>query len=95
MLNSMLRRGIFLSLLILSAIFNVSVLGFSMYFCLKNNKGAYLFIYLFIYLWPNLAIANGTTHVFHNLWVLFHLLQVECKRTVFQRSSNETLIIDI
>ena len=50
MLNSMLRRGIFLSLLILSAIFNVSVLGFSMYFCLKNNKDVYLFIYLFIYL---------------------------------------------
>ena len=49
MLNSMLRRGIFLSLLILSAIFNVSVLaGFSMYFCLKNNKD--IFIYLFIYL---------------------------------------------
>ena len=48
MLNSMLRRGIFLSLLILSAIFNVSVLGFSMYFCLKNNKDLYLFIYLFI-----------------------------------------------
>ena len=47
MLNSMLRRGIFLSLLILSAIFNVSVLaGFSMYFCLKNNKD--IFIYLFI-----------------------------------------------
>ena len=35
----------FLSLVILSAIFNVSVLGFSMYFCLKNNKD--LFIYLF------------------------------------------------
>ena len=36
----------FLSLVILSAIFNVSVLGFSMYFCLKNNKDL-LFIYLF------------------------------------------------
>ena len=39
----------FLSLVILSAIFNVSVLGFSMYFCLKNNKDL-LFIYLFIYI---------------------------------------------
>ena len=39
----------FLSLVILSAIFNVRVLGFSMYFCLKNNKDL-LFIYLFIYL---------------------------------------------
>ena len=28
----------FFSLVILSAIFHVSVLGFSMYFCLKNNK---------------------------------------------------------
>ena len=37
----------FLSLVILSAIFNVSVLGFSMYFCLKNNKDLYL--YYFIY----------------------------------------------
>ena len=25
--------------------------------------------------WPNLAKANGTTLVFHNVWVLFHLLQ--------------------
>ena len=25
--------------------------------------------------WPNSAITNSTTHVFHNLWVLFHLLQ--------------------
>ena len=24
--------------------------------------------------WPNLAIANGITRAFHNLWVLFHLL---------------------
>ena len=39
----------FLSLVILSAIFNVSVLGFSMYFCLKNNKDL-LFIYLFFYI---------------------------------------------
>ena len=38
MLNSMLPHGIFFSLVILSAIFHVSVLGFSMYFCLKNNK---------------------------------------------------------
>ena len=38
MLNSMFPHKIFLSLVILSAIFNVSVLGFSMYFCLKNNK---------------------------------------------------------
>ena len=43
MLNSMLPRGVFLSLVILSAIFNVNVLGFSMYFCLKNKN--YLFIY--------------------------------------------------
>ena len=43
MLNSMLPHGVFLSLVILSAIFNVTVLGFSMYFCLKNK------IYLFIY----------------------------------------------
>ena len=42
----------FLSLVILSAIFNVSVLGFSMYFCLKNNKDLYLYYfiyYLFFY----------------------------------------------
>ena len=40
-----------LSLVILSVIFNVSVLGFSMYFCLKTTKTLilYLFIYLFIY----------------------------------------------
>ena len=44
MLNSMLPHGVFLSLVILSAIFNVSVLGFSMYFCSKNNKDL-LFIY--------------------------------------------------
>ena len=37
-------NGIFLSLIILSAIFDVSVLGFSTYFCLKNNKDL-LFIY--------------------------------------------------
>ena len=37
----------FLSLVILSAIFNVTVLGFSMYFCLKNSKDLYL--YYFIY----------------------------------------------
>ena len=42
MLNSMLPHGVFLSLVILSAIFNVTVLGFSMYFCLKNKN--YLFI---------------------------------------------------
>ena len=24
---------------------------------------------------PNSANANGTTHVFHDVWVLFHLLQ--------------------
>ena len=34
----MLPHEIFLSLIILSAIFNVSVLGCSVYFCLKNNK---------------------------------------------------------
>ena len=41
----------FLSLVILSAIFNVTVLGFSMYFCLKNNKDLYfiLFYLLFIF----------------------------------------------
>ena len=41
----------FLSLVILSASFNVSVLGFSMYFCFKKNNKPfiYLFIYLFIY----------------------------------------------
>ena len=33
----------FLSLVILSAIFNVNVLGFSMYFCLKT-KIIYLFM---------------------------------------------------
>ena len=33
MLNSMLPHEMFLSLVILFAIFNVSVLGFSMYFC--------------------------------------------------------------
>ena len=38
MLNSILPHGVFLSPVILAAIFNVSVLGFSMYFCLKNNK---------------------------------------------------------
>ena len=27
--------------------------------------------------WPNSAITNGTTHVFHNLWALFHLPQGE------------------
>ena len=45
MLNSMLPHGVFffLSLVILSAIFNVNVPGFSMYFCLKNKN--YLFIY--------------------------------------------------
>ena len=35
-----------MEVVILSAIFNVSVLGFSMYLCLKNNKDLYLFIYL-------------------------------------------------
>ena len=41
----------FLSLVIISAIFNVSVPGFSMYFCLKNNKDLYfiLFYLLFIF----------------------------------------------
>ena len=35
-----------LRLVILSAIFNVSVLGFSMYFCLKNNKDLLLLLLL-------------------------------------------------
>ena len=35
----------FLSLVILSAIFNVRLLVFGMYFRLKNNKDLYLFIY--------------------------------------------------
>ena len=41
----------FLSLVIISAIFNVSVPGFSMYLCLKNNKDLYfiLFYLLFIF----------------------------------------------
>ena len=39
----------FLSLVILSAIFNVSVLGFSMYFFLKNNKDLYFILFYFIY----------------------------------------------
>ena len=41
----------FLSLVIISAIFNVSVPGFSMYFCLKNNKDLYfnLFYLLLIF----------------------------------------------
>ena len=43
MLNSMLPHGVFLTFVILSAIFNVTVLGFSMYFCFKNKN--YLFIY--------------------------------------------------
>ena len=31
--------------------------------------------------WPNWSIAaNGATHVFHNSWVLFHLLQGETER---------------
>ena len=47
----------FLSLVILSAIFNVRVLGFSMYFCLKNNKDL-LFIYLFIYLFIDISILH-------------------------------------
>ena len=36
----------FLSLVILSAIFNVTVLGFSMYFCLKNNKDLYFILFI-------------------------------------------------
>ena len=33
-----------------STIFNISVIGFSMYFCLKDNKDLYLFIYhLFVF----------------------------------------------
>ena len=44
MLNSMFPHKICLSLVILSAIFNVSVLGFSMYFCLKNNKDLLLLL---------------------------------------------------
>ena len=39
----------FLSLVILSAIFNVSVFGFSIYFYLKKNKDLY-FILFIIYL---------------------------------------------
>ena len=43
--------------------------------------------------WPNSAIMNGTTHVFHNLWVLFHLLQGRVYYIIcFQSSSNETII---
>ena len=38
----------FLSLVILSAIFNVSVLGISMYLCLKNNKDLYYYYYYLI-----------------------------------------------
>ena len=38
----------FLSLAILTAIFNVSVLGFSMYFYFTKNKDLY-FIYYFIF----------------------------------------------
>ena len=45
----MLPHGVFLSFVILAAIFNVSVLGFSMYFCLKKIKAFILcIIYFFI-----------------------------------------------
>ena len=39
----------FLSSVILSAIFNVSVLGFSVYFCLKTIKTFYFILFYFIY----------------------------------------------
>ena len=44
-LNSMLPR--FLILVILSAIVNLSVLGFSTYFRLKNNKVLYFYYFYF------------------------------------------------
>ena len=40
----------FLSSVILSAIFNVSVLGFSVYFCLKNNKDLLFYFILFLFI---------------------------------------------
>ena len=46
MFSSMLIHEIFLSLVILSAIFNVGGLGFSMYYCLKNNKDLLLLLLL-------------------------------------------------
>ena len=33
--------------------------------------------------WPNSAIANSTTHVFRNLWVLFHLLQGRVLKIIY------------
>ena len=53
----------FLSLVILSAIFNVTVLGFSMYFCLKNNKDLYFIYYLFTIYFFILTGNRITTHV--------------------------------
>ena len=38
--------------------------------------------------WQNSAIMNGTTHVFHNLWVLFHLLQDHIFFNVFKWNIN-------
>ena len=56
-----LPHGIFLSLVILSAIFNVNVLGFSMYFCLKNNKDL-----LFIYLWKEVLLFSYHFFIINN-----------------------------
>ena len=41
----------FLSSVILSAIFNVSVLGFSVYFCLKTIKTFYFISFYFIFIY--------------------------------------------
>ena len=46
--------------------------------------------------WPNSAIANGTTHIFHNLWVRFTCFKVKCKRSyIVQSSSNEIWNLDM
>ena len=33
--------------------------------------------------WPNSAIANSTTHLFRNLWVLFHLPQGRVLKIIY------------
>ena len=53
----------FLSLVILSAIFNVTVLGFSMYFCLKNNKDLYFILFYLLFIFFILTGNRIATHV--------------------------------
>ena len=42
------------------------------------------------HLWPNSAIANGTMHAFHNLWVIFHLLQGRVQKIIHWSIQNSS-----